>query len=291
MYAIQDGVSQGYGAGDSPLLKAIVDLYAAEPDLLTLPQLLFDVIRPLIGADVVTYSEFHHRTGAFRALASIEDDPAQRARAANAYQRHMHSHPFWQHDPDFFGERALRESDFFPDETFFALPIAKEAFLPSGSHRMMAVVMRHRDYVLVLAGHRRTHQPAFSDPERDQLQAYRPHVLRCYRQAQERTLARLTPADRLRLAFPELTQRQIEVASWMAQGKSNDDIAAVLGVGIDTVKAHVKAIHGKIGSKGRRSAVVTAYTVPLFAQLPPLWTLPIGAWGPTSGLDPRAFKA
>ncbi|WP_456860413.1 hypothetical protein [Bradyrhizobium sp. USDA 4503] len=41
------------------------------------------------------------------------------------------------------------------------------------------------------------------------MQGFRPHILRGYRQAQERTLAALTPSDRLRLAFPALTPRQI----------------------------------------------------------------------------------
>ncbi|MGY4222834.1 hypothetical protein ACVMIH_000195 [Bradyrhizobium sp. USDA 4503] len=48
-----------------------------------------------------------------------------------------------------------------------------------------------------------------SDEERDRMQGFRPHILRGYRQAQERTLAALTPSDRLRLAFPALTPRQI----------------------------------------------------------------------------------
>jgi DNA-binding CsgD family transcriptional regulator len=264
---------------DVPLLEAIVDLYAAEPDLLTLPQVLFAGVMPLIDADAVTYSEFHHRSSGFRTLASIEDEPAQRVRAAEAYRRHMHSHPFWQHDPDFFGERALRESDFFTDADYAELPIAKEAFLPSGSHRMIAIVMRQGDYVLAVSGHRAVNRPPYSDLQRDRLQAFRPHVLRNYRQAQDRTLAQLTPAGRLRLAYPELTQRQLEVASWIAQGKSNEDIATILGVGIDTIKAHAKAVHGKFGSEGRRAAAVIAHTVPPFARLPPLWTLDVGARG------------
>ncbi|WP_342235409.1 helix-turn-helix transcriptional regulator [Inquilinus sp. OTU3971] len=279
MDSTETGITRKGKAGDIPLLEAIVDLYAAEPDLLTLPQLLFASVLPLIDADAVTFSEFHHRSGEFRTLASIEDEPARRVRAAEAYRRHMHSHPFWQHDPDFFGEWALRESDFFTDAEYHALPIAQEAFLPSGSHRVMAIVMRHDDYVLAVTGHRSVNRPAYSDLERDRLQAFRPHALRAYRQAQGRTLAKLTPAGRLRLAYPELTQRQLEVASWIAQGKSNEDIATILGVGIDTIKAHAKAVHGKIGSEGRRAAAVIAHTVPPFAQLPPLWTLDVDAWG------------
>jgi hypothetical protein len=41
-----------------------------------------------------------------------------------AFARHRHSHPFWQYDPVFYGERALGESDFFTDDEFVELPMA-----------------------------------------------------------------------------------------------------------------------------------------------------------------------
>ncbi|MCA1552722.1 helix-turn-helix transcriptional regulator, partial [Bradyrhizobium sp. BRP19] len=92
-------------------------------------------------------------------------------------------------------------------------------------------------------------------------------------------LAKLTPADRSRLAFPSLTPRQIEVASWIAPCKSNDEIAGILDVGVDAIKAHIKAINSKIDSDSRRAAIVIAHTTPPFADLPPLWKLGLEAWG------------
>jgi DNA-binding CsgD family transcriptional regulator len=260
------------------LTEEIISLYENEPDLLRLPAILFETVSRLIDADVVSYTEFHHPSGEFRSLLSFEDEPQKRARSIAAYARHMHSHPFWQRDPAFFGERALRESDFFTEEEFFALPIVKESFLPSDAHHIMAIVMQHDGYVVTVSGHRVANRPPFSDRERDLLEAYRPYVLHNYRQAQERTVAKLTPADRLRFAFPELTPRQLEVASWIARGKSNEDIAEILDVGIDAIKAHVKAIHEKIGADGRLATAVIAHTVPPFARLPPLWKLDICTW-------------
>lgn len=264
---------------DRVLADEIVSLYEAEPDLIGLPAVLFDGVARLIGADVVTYSEFHQRSGEFRSVLSVEDDPSRRAAAMAAFARHMHSHPFWRYDPAFYGERALRESDFFSDDEYIALPIVREAFLPSNARRIMSIVMQHRDYMLVIGGHRVVGRPPFSDMERDRLEAYRPHVLRSYRQAQQRTLSALTPADRLRIAFPALTPRQLEVASWIARGKANEDIATILSVGIDTIKAHVKAIHAKIGADGRLAIAVIAHTIPPFARMPPLWQLGQEVWG------------
>jgi DNA-binding CsgD family transcriptional regulator len=283
MQSIPTGITPQGNTDDALLKDEIIRLYENEPDLLRLPAVVFDSVARLIDADVVAYAEIHHRSGDFRALVSVEDDPVRRGQGMQAYARHMHSHPFWQYDPKFFGAKALRESDFFSDAGYFELPIAKEALLPSGSHRLMAIVIEHEGYVVTIAGHRVVGRAPYSDAERDRLEAYRPHLLRCYRQAQQRTLARLSPTDRLRMAFPTLTPRQLEVASWIAQGKSNDDISTILDVGIDTVKAHVKATYDKLGAEGRHTAAVIAHTIEPFAFMPPLWKLEAGAW---AGLPP-----
>ncbi|MFC5758913.1 helix-turn-helix domain-containing protein [Rhizobium sp. GCM10022189] len=57
--------------------------------------------------------------------------------------------------------------------------------------------------------------------------------------------------------------------SWLAEGKSNEEIATNLGVGMGTTKAHMKAIYERIGSDGRVAAPVIAHSTPLFATLPP----------------------
>jgi DNA-binding CsgD family transcriptional regulator len=270
------------GVGDV-LKDEIIFLYESEPDLANLPEVLFRGVGRLVGADVVSFTEFH-KSGDFRALVSVEDDPANRLRAMQAFARHKHSHPFWQHDPAFFGDRVLRDTDFFTEDEFQALPIARDVFLPSQARYIISVVLPHDDYVVAISGHRIIGRVPFGDLERDRLAIFRTHMLRSYRQAQERTLAKLKPLDRLRLAFPELTPRQLEVTSWLVQGKSNDEIADILDVGIDAVKAHIKAIYAKIGSDNRRMAAAIAHTAPPFTDLPPLWKLDLGAW---SGQPPQ----
>jgi DNA-binding CsgD family transcriptional regulator len=265
--------------GDPALLEEIVRLYEAEPDLLALPGLLFEGMTRLTGADLVGWTEVHHRSGDLRALLSVEDDPSRRKAAFEAYACHAGSHPFWQQDPAFYGERAVRESDIYTDEEFMALPMAQEVFLPSGARRIMGVVMQQGEYSLSLSAHRVIGRSAYSDAERDRLQIYRAHVLRVYRQAQQRTVDKLSPADRLHYAFPELTHRQVETAVWLAQGKSNEAIAAAMNVSLDTVKAHLKAIFSKIGTDSRLALARLVHTVPPFSQMPPLWKLPIETWG------------
>lgn len=53
-----------------------------------------------------------------------------------------------------------------------------------------------------------------------------------------------------------LTFRELEVLRWMAEGKSNQEIAEGLVLSLNTVKKHVSAIMSKLGAKNRSTAVL-----------------------------------
>ncbi len=60
-------------------------------------------------------------------------------------------------------------------------------------------------------------------------------------------------------AYKELTEREMEVLRLLAQGKSNQDIADQLIIGIKTVKFHVTNILAKLGVEDRTQAAIYAY--------------------------------
>lgn len=55
-----------------------------------------------------------------------------------------------------------------------------------------------------------------------------------------------------------LTEREAEVLLWVAQGKSNADIAGILGAAENTVKKHLQNIFEKLGIESRNAATVRA---------------------------------
>ena len=55
-----------------------------------------------------------------------------------------------------------------------------------------------------------------------------------------------------------LTAREAEVLYWVAQGKSNPDIATILGAGVRTVHKHVENIFRKLGLETRNAATLAA---------------------------------
>lgn len=264
--------------------QRLLEMYAAEPDLHTLPREVFACIEQAVasdagGCDMASFGEFHPASGEFRVEYSrVDPDPQRRAAGVAAYAKHAGSHPFWGSDPAFFGERALRESDFFSDEEFMALPIAREVFLPSAAHRLMKAVIMQHGYALSVSAHRTVGKPAFSDAERDRMQELRRHLAIVYRQALERTAQSLPPAEKLIHLCPELTPRQRDVARLLADGKSNETIAQLLGVRLDTVKSHMRLVFDKLGVDDRLGAALAVHRRPPFARLPPMWTLPGSRW-------------
>jgi DNA-binding CsgD family transcriptional regulator len=55
-----------------------------------------------------------------------------------------------------------------------------------------------------------------------------------------------------------LTRREAEVMSWVARGKTNRDIADILGMSPRTVNKHLEHIFEKLGVETRTAAVAAS---------------------------------
>ena len=58
-----------------------------------------------------------------------------------------------------------------------------------------------------------------------------------------------------------LTNREAEVLLWVTQGKSNGDVAGILGMSEKTVKQHLGSIFAKLGVENRNAAALQAVEV------------------------------
>jgi DNA-binding NarL/FixJ family response regulator len=89
--------------------------------------------------------------------------------------------------------------------------------------------------------------------------------------ARERELdAQVTEARRFTPSFDSptpleqqlgLTPREAEVLLWVAQGKSNSDIATICGAAEKTIKRHMTHVYEKLGVEGRNAATLRALEV------------------------------
>ena len=60
-----------------------------------------------------------------------------------------------------------------------------------------------------------------------------------------------------------LTRREIEVLTWVARGKANQEIARLLGASPATVRKHLEHIHAKLGVSTRTAAVARFFGGPM----------------------------
>lgn len=59
---------------------------------------------------------------------------------------------------------------------------------------------------------------------------------------------------------PALSNRELEVLSWMASGKSNGVIAEILGISSSTVDVYARRIYAKLGVSDRTEAALRAFS-------------------------------
>jgi DNA-binding NarL/FixJ family response regulator len=73
-------------------------------------------------------------------------------------------------------------------------------------------------------------------------------------------LSRSAPGTResMRLASAALTPRETEVLSWIAKGKTNRDVADILGMSPRTVNKHLEHVFEKLGVETRAAAAALA---------------------------------
>ncbi|MDZ8118439.1 response regulator transcription factor [Pontiella agarivorans] len=64
---------------------------------------------------------------------------------------------------------------------------------------------------------------------------------------------------RERRKMSDLSPREIEVLKLLAEGHSNKEMAVMLGIADETVKAHLVNLRSKLGAADRTQAVVIAY--------------------------------
>jgi NarL family two-component system response regulator LiaR len=67
------------------------------------------------------------------------------------------------------------------------------------------------------------------------------------------------PAQTAPLPHEELTEREMEVLQLIAQGKSNQEVADELFIGIKTVKYHLTNLFSKLGVEDRTQAAIYAH--------------------------------
>ncbi len=163
-------------------------------------------------------------------------------------------HPF----PKYFartGDRtALKMSDFHTLHEFRKTETYQRFYRFLGVERQLAMPADFgaRSVAGMTLGRKRKD---FSERDRAMMNLLSPHIELAHRNARRYAALRELCRKPATAEF-NFTPRETEVGRWLAAGKTNPEIAFVLGASVRTVEKHVEKILEKLGVENRTTAAV-----------------------------------
>jgi DNA-binding CsgD family transcriptional regulator len=183
-----------------------------------------------------------------------ESRPLRVGALRDAFERHLFDHPLTQHSMRTGGRRAVMLSDLLTLRQLRRMPVYRESLKPVNIGRVLAIASFSGPGVAALSVARPETEPNFTERDRRVMETLRPHFDQARGNLERESQLR---ASRSRsLTAHGMTPRETEVALWLAQGKTNAEIASILAAPVRTVEKHVERILKKMGVENRASAAV-----------------------------------
>jgi DNA-binding CsgD family transcriptional regulator len=179
-------------------------------------------------------------------------------REIEVFDRYFYQHPLVRDHGRNANAVTRRIDDLVASAEFHRTPLYNDYYRAIRIEHVMAVPIHVDGRFLVSFVFNRSGS-AFTDRDRDLVEVMRPHLANLYRLGVAIEKTRALPADAPfdRAAAP-LTAREREVLDWVAAGKTNRDVAAILGASPRTVEKHLERIYEKLGVETRTAAVMRA---------------------------------
>lgn len=262
------------------LQSCILEIYS-NLDVLSLPTHIVSVISKIIPSTVSSYAKISQKNQKiiYTGLASC-----RKWEELGAFSRCMHEHPLtnllhseilgrhrfsediekavqrhYPHLKSAHHNTVARISDVLVDSQFRSLEIYNDFFRPNGvEYQLLVSLMPSPDGYTTISFNR--DKIDFSEEERLLLHFIGPHVVQAHINAESFAKARhafdaLENASRS-FAACGLTYREEDVLGWVAQGKTNGEVARILNIAPGTVKIHLERIYHKLGVDNRTSAAL-----------------------------------
>ncbi|MDB6031053.1 MAG: hypothetical protein JWM16_1391 [Verrucomicrobiales bacterium] len=235
------------------LQNAILELYEYR-DLENFRKGVPAILLKIIPADNFHWQEaqLNFRTKQVKTVDHFEAFPID-TRAFDGADAAVFAHPFTAHFMQTGVPTALKLSDFLTLTQFENSALYQEVYRHFQVRRALSTAIA----LSTNSGSSINFHSARGDfTERDRFitNLLRPHFDQAHRNARLNT-QRAGTCSRPLAAY-ELTPREIEIAAWLANGKTNPEIAILLNISARTVEKHMEKILEKLGVENRTTAAV-----------------------------------
>jgi len=156
-----------------------------------------------------------------------------------------------------------RISDLVPRQDFRRSPVYNEYYRVIRIEHAMSCPFHVEGRYLAGFVLNRSGRRGFSSRDRDLLELVRPHLSNMYRLSLAFEASAMSTPQGMQpgarsgaVKSFNLTPRERQVLGWLAGGKTNRDIAAILGASRRTVEKHLEHIYDKLGVENRTAAVM-----------------------------------
>lgn len=237
--------------------RATLELYAPTLEVANYPNHVVAFLRELVGADMVCVASMQKKDGTLGVHFS-DWDPGLPA-LLEGFGRTMAKYPLFNWDPTVNGGKPFFRRDYFSARQFRDLDIYSESFRHAGWINHCAVHVPTDDHRVVFIGLERSGTVDYTERDRVLLRLAQTHLANACQLARARTAARSeSPPDPTHFERAGFSPRESEVLVWLTEGKTNAEMAALLGVTTATIKFHLTAIFNKIGVGNRLAATLYA---------------------------------
>lgn len=218
-----------------------------------------EALPSLVASEITSLSVCDLQSGRRHVVATPAAAIGAEERAC--FDRYFRVHPLVHYHADLRGPGAHRISDSLPFSRFRHTGLYCEYYRRIGIDHAVALPIHVDDRTLVSFVLNRRRRD-FSDRDRALLDLVGAPLSRLYLKARALEQLRSTPMAAA-LRAPQLqalgvTPREAEVLAWLGAGKTDRDIAVLLGCAHRTVQKHLQRLYVKLGVETRTAAVMRA---------------------------------
>lgn len=239
--------------------EACVELYQPGLGMGNYAERAFAFVEKMVPAEFIAFGSLDLTTEQLD--IGFNHSVSEFPKAMEAFGSLMGKYDLFKWDPTVNDGKPFCRSDYFSRRQFRELDIYSEVYKRIGIDDHCAVFVPGASDEVAFFGIEREKGHNFTADERVLLELAQTHLGNAREVAKVREQMMELGASPEPLAEAGLTPREAEVLTWLAEGKSNEEISILLRLKLYTVKGYVKTIFQKIGAPNRLAASLWALRV------------------------------